>query len=387
LTAISSPHLILGAPPAYPGLSNRPVANGNAPPAYSPSFSNPPAYNPSFGKPPGYYQNSHYPGAYSNNYKPNYGSSFGNTPLAGNTYIYNNYYGGSRSGSSSSFLTNALFFGVGMHSGFGWGSHRRSWDSDDDRRWRSTTKAPYFENKVPGSENYLPAAAVVGAATAFGLASLLPLNVPANKPLMYCNGTDVAQNPIYLDFNIYSCANESVAMSCPRMAENSTVIDECLNQTMICDTEQTTENLYCTNGTLLSRSPIFCNSITLQNGTNVNQTTLNCYQGQISQAMASFIPTTTTEAPIVPATEKELSLKSKIHVFFMKLVGKSDIIEKAQTPTTAAPIDENPRFVLKENETLWVPEALTIPPETNTTDTTEVPIKVEASDAVKIETI
>jgi hypothetical protein len=52
-----------------------------------------------------------------------------------------------------------------MHSGYGWGSHnshRRSWDSEEDRRWRATTKAPYFENKVPGSESYLPAAAVVG---------------------------------------------------------------------------------------------------------------------------------------------------------------------------------------------------------------------------------
>jgi hypothetical protein len=52
-----------------------------------------------------------------------------------------------------------------MHSGYGWGSRsssRRSWDSEEDRRWRQTTKAPYFENKVPGSESYLPAAAVVG---------------------------------------------------------------------------------------------------------------------------------------------------------------------------------------------------------------------------------
>lgn len=38
----------------------------------------------------------------------------------------------------------------------------RSWNTDEDRRWRATTKAPYFENKVPGSKVLLPAAAVVG---------------------------------------------------------------------------------------------------------------------------------------------------------------------------------------------------------------------------------
>jgi hypothetical protein len=69
-------------------------------------------------------------------------------------------------------LTSALFYGAGMHhasvyslflsthsndsffKGYMWGSHssgRQSWDSEDDRRWRATTKAPYFENKVPGS--------------------------------------------------------------------------------------------------------------------------------------------------------------------------------------------------------------------------------------------
>lgn len=53
-----------------------------------------------------------------------------------------------------------------MHHGYMWGGYnnrRSSWDENDDRRWRATTKAPYFENKVPGSETaILPAAAVVG---------------------------------------------------------------------------------------------------------------------------------------------------------------------------------------------------------------------------------
>lgn len=52
----------------------------------------------------------------------------------------------------SPYLSGALFFGVSSH----------SWSSEDDSRWRATTQAPYFENKVPESESLLPAAAVVG---------------------------------------------------------------------------------------------------------------------------------------------------------------------------------------------------------------------------------
>jgi hypothetical protein len=279
-----------------------------------------------------------------------------------------------------------------MHSGYGWGSRSsyrsRSWDSEDDRGWRATTQAPYFENKVPGSDRYLPAAAVVGAATAFGLASLLPLNVPANKPLMYCDNTEVAQNPIYLDSNIYSCVNETITISCPRMAENSTIIDECSNQTMKCDLEQSSENLYCSQGTLFSQSPIFCNSTTLHNGTTVNETILNCYQGQLSEALASFVPTTTTEAPITTTTEKQLSWKAKTHIFFMKLIGKSDVVKKAQTATTTlAPIDKSPRFVLAENETAWVPEALTIPPENTTKQTADDQVDTTVSSNIESSSI
>lgn len=70
----------------------------------------------------------------------------------------------------SPFLVSALMFGgmggMGMggmgHSYGGYNSHRRSWNSEDDYRWRETTQAPYFDNKVPGSESYLSAAAVVG---------------------------------------------------------------------------------------------------------------------------------------------------------------------------------------------------------------------------------
>ena len=215
----------------------------------------------------------------------------------------------------------------------------------------------------------MPAAAVVGAATAFGLASLLPLNVPVNKPLMYCNTTDIAQTQIKFEGNIYFCANNSIAISCPRsVLSDNTTFDECLseNKTLQCDLKDNVENVYCTNGTLLNREATMCNSTTMLNGTNANETTpiLNCYPGSLPENLAAFIP---TEAPITTTTEKQLSIGAKMHVFFLKLIGKGDVLEKKAT--TISPLDENPRLA---SEAKWIPEALTIPPETTTqAETTE----------------
>jgi len=229
-----------------------------------------------------------------------------------------------------------------------------------------------------GSEKQvLPAAAVVGAATAFGLATLLPLNVPQGKPLLYCNNTELAQTQIKLNETVYFCNNQSIAMSCPRTSDNGTV-DECLNKTMECDVtdSKSAGGVYCTNdGTLKSTESIVCDSTTILNGTNVNETStiLNCYYGLLPETMASFIPTQTTEAPVTTTTEKSLSFGAHVHVFLLKLIGKSEALEK-QT-TTASPIEEDPRLLAaaERNETVWIPEAITIPPETNATTTTEAP--------------
>lgn len=215
----------------------------------------------------------------------------------------------------------------------------------------------------------MPAAAVVGAATAFGLASLLPLNVPVNKPLMYCNSTDIAQTQIKFEGNIYFCANNSIAISCPRSVTfDNTTFDECLsqNKTLQCDLKDDVENVYCTNGTLLNRVATMCNSTTMLNGTNTNETTpiLNCYPGSLPDQQAAFIP---TEAPITTTTEKQLSIGAKMHIFFLKLIGKGDVLEKKET--TESPFEANPRL---SSEAKWIPEALTIPPETTTqAETTE----------------
>lgn len=186
----------------------------------------------------------------------------------------------------------------------------------------------------------------------------------------------IAQTLIQLDGNIYSCANATVTISCPRTYENGTVVDECLFKTMGCDLQDDVAKHYCTNGTLISRMSTVCNSTTLLNGTNVNETStvLNCYEGELPLALAGFIPTTTTMAPIITTTERSLSVGARMHIFFLKLIGKGDSVEKKTT--TPAPVEDDPRFLLKENETAWIPEALTIPPETTVAPTTEAPYQL-----------
>ena len=71
--------------------------------------------------------------------------------LSRNSYIYNNYYRThSKTAGIAQFLTNALFFRAGMRIGRGMNNQYDEWNDEDDRRWRMTTKAPYFENKIPG---------------------------------------------------------------------------------------------------------------------------------------------------------------------------------------------------------------------------------------------
>ncbi len=385
-------------PPAYPGLSHHSVPSYNKPPAYSPSYSNPPSYSYSpswtYNKGPSYRYYRYFTG------NP-YGSTFGNAGLPSNTYISNNYYGGSKS--SSGFLSNALFYSAGTHHGYTWGnrnSHRgsgysRSWDEESDSKWRATTKAPYFENKVPGEDLILPAASVVGAATAFGLTSLLPLNVPPRKPLMYCNknSSEIAQALILFRQNIYQCnegkfwethiscfdetsTNETSSNSTTEAPETN-LQSECnvdKNRTLECESA---DKIYCRIETLFGASNIFCNSTRLLKTSNLKEPliVLNCYEGSLYKSQASFIPTTTsTTAAPIPTTEKSLSFAAQTHLFLLKLAGCADSLKMPEKTTTPVPV-EIPHLSVDESIPAWVPEAMTIPPTTTTTTTTPKPVK------------
>jgi len=81
-----------------------------------------------------------------------YGNSFGKKGLPDNSYISNENY---KYSGSKEFLIGSLFFGAGKYSTY-------PWDNEKDREWRETTRAPYFDNKLPGDDKIFPVSAVVG---------------------------------------------------------------------------------------------------------------------------------------------------------------------------------------------------------------------------------
>ena len=201
---------------------------------------------------------------------------------------------------------------------------------------------------------------LTGAATAFGLVSLLPLNVPPGKPLMDCGNTDLIQSHILIDyFKMYACNNKEIQISCRMNYESKA---GCKNEKMQCDLqdEGSSENLYCSKGTLLSKVRIYCGS---KIDLNKTVTVLNCYEGELPKSQASFVPTTTTTTDLpLFTTEKSLSFGANVHVFLLKLMGQSDALETT-TPEIYQFSDYN----------TWHPEALTIPPKKITTTTTQKP--------------
>lgn len=184
------------------------------------------------------------------------------------------------------------------YSGIGW-----TWSTLQDEAWRATINSSYFENKAPGVDLILPAAAVIGAATAFGLVTLLPLNVPAEKPLMYCNTSPLAQDLIRIENYFYSCKEGRFSIFCSDGLEDGSSGDDCSNSdTMLqCNSIPLTTGLAelsCLKGTLRSNSPIVCDSSAEFNNTVVvdgifdNETVgvVECYFGELPENQASVVP-------------------------------------------------------------------------------------------------
>lgn len=199
----------------------------------------------------------------------------------------------------------------------------------------------------------------LGAATAFGLACLLPLNVPSKMPLMYCDeDTELKQAQISINNQtLYDCVNGTIEVSCLNNFEDAANEKHCLNKTMECyfnDVDQPTETVYCFDGTLISSTHIFCNSSTSLNETTANETTtiLNCFFGQLPEHQAAFIPTTTWRPTTAITSEKPFSFGATVHMFILNLIGKGDAMQK--------PKDS------------WIPEELTT---TTATTTTETPFR------------
>jgi len=204
-----------------------------------------------------------------------------------------------------------------------------------------------------------------GAATAFGLVSLLPLNVPPGKPLMYCGNTDLIQSKIQFNYeDTYVCKNKRIEIEYSKSLNELDL--EWVNEVVQCDLKNgIIENIYCSQGTLFSKTHMYCDESRKDSNDIV---TVYCHEGQLPKSQTSFIPTTstTTEYSFFPTTPKPLSFNANVHVFLLKLMGKSDVLETTTPESFPYP-----------DSYAWHPEALTMIHET--TSTTQRPTTTKPS--------
>ena len=194
----------------------------------------------------------------------------------------------------------------------------------------------------------MPAAAFLGAASAFGLASLLPLRVPIGKPLLSCNETYLNQTDIRLDGNLYECFNGTILVSCPEQivnSENKTNAATCTNGKFACNLLENPQT-NCSNATLSFQKDIFCNSTYYVNVKNATE--LHCFFGTLDDSQVVYIPTanplyfTTTMRPVT--TTKKPLIKRMAYVVYSNILWGLGKPELPKQTTTETPISstENP---------------------------------------------
>lgn len=138
----------------------------------------------------------------------------------------------------------------------------------------------------------LPAASILGAKDVFSAIELLPLSVPAGKPILSCNATSLKQTQVKISDEIFSCIDGLISVECIDGFNGNL----CPGKILVCDI-QSSKELTCTNGTLMSRGDLECGSISLGNP----KSTLNC--GFKIDVRVDNSPTTTTRAPIKRPTK------------------------------------------------------------------------------------
>ena len=157
-----------------------------------------------------------------------------------------------------------------------------------------------------GLECALPAAAVLGAKNAFKVSTLLPLDVPPGKPLLSCNATDLLQSQIRLDGMTYDCSNTDITIACPT---HGGLINECEGQILLCDPDNSVEDVWCTNGTLVSKSDIECRNAFVE----AHKSTLNCF---FKHTRTPNVQTTTRTPfvnvlPVLPLPNPDTSVENR----------------------------------------------------------------------------
>lgn len=197
----------------------------------------------------------------------------------------------------------------------------------------------------------------LGAATAFGVISLLPLDVPPGKPLMYCGNTDLHQSQLRInDRIIFVCTNKNFEV----LRKNSED-EKYSNEILQCGVSNGfVGNIYCSDGALFSTINLVCNLTFTVNGKKSQKelTILNCYDGQLPRNKISFVPTsTTTELSFLTTTPKPLSFNANLHLTFLKILGKSEVLLETTTQETFPYTDSmawhpDPLMVTTESTTM-----------------------------------
>ncbi|XP_070496775.1 putative uncharacterized protein DDB_G0282133 [Chironomus tepperi] len=238
---------------------------------------------------------------------------------------------------------------------------QRQWTNDDELKWLATTKVPYFDNKVPGLDCILPAAAVLGAKNAFKVSTLLPLDVPQGKHLLSCNATDLLQSRIKLDGMIYDCNNGDITLSC---LTHGGLIDECEGQTLQCDNDNYNfEKVWCSNGTLISSSDIECRNALVE----PHKSTLNCFY---KHTRTSSIQTTTQPTVINVLPLEPLTTPDSTDVFETDNRNEDDfeygdIDQDSDTPEDLMPQVKNAMKNVFPHDLLTMPSTGYLPPKSS----------------------
>lgn len=130
--------------------------------------------------------------------------------------------------------------------------------------------------------------------TALKISSLLPLNVPIGKHLLACNATGLVQAKINLEGIVYDCDDSVITLSCSN-ERNTNIKSDCQRKIIVCDTSAQETEVYCTNGTLISKRPIICQSASL----TANKNVINCFYNDYTDN----VPVLTTVRPIIITTD------------------------------------------------------------------------------------
>jgi hypothetical protein len=96
-----------------------------------------------------------------NDRSQSYGAAFGKNRLPLGTHIYNVDFKNHKD-ENKPFLTESMYKNQKDDE---LKSELRGWSEKFERRWRKTTKMPYFANELPSENAILPAAVVVGKST------------------------------------------------------------------------------------------------------------------------------------------------------------------------------------------------------------------------------